>query len=52
MPNEQKIKILQGFSWRIIKSKNKEIRRQIIVSLIMNDLLGLLNGEIQEIMFN
>lgn len=47
MEDEQKIKVLQGFSWRIIKSKNKWIRRQTIVGLIVNDVLGLMNGDIQ-----
>lgn len=52
MSDEQKIKILQGFSWRIIKSKNKWIRRQNIVGLIVNDVLGLMNGDIQTLLFN
>lgn len=46
------MKILQGFSWRIIKSKNKWIRRQTIVGLIVNDVLGLMNGDIQGLLFN
>lgn len=50
--DEQKIKILQGFSWRIIKSKSKWIRRQTIVGLIVNDVLGLMNGDIQGLLFN
>lgn len=52
MNDEQKIRILQGFSWRIIKSKNKWIRRQTIVGLIVNDVLGLMNGDIQTLLFN
>jgi hypothetical protein len=52
MNDDQKIKVLQGFSWRIIKSKNKWIRRQTIVGLIVNDVLGLMNGDIQSLLFN
>ena len=52
MPDPQKISILQGLSWRIIKSKNKWIRRQTIIGLIINDVLGLVNGDIQILLFN
>lgn len=49
---EQQVKVLQGFSWRIIKSKNRWVRRQTIVGLIVNDVLGLMNGDIQTLLFN
>lgn len=49
---EQQVKVLQGFSWRIIKSKNRWVRRQTIVGLIVNDVLGLMNGDIQSLLFN
>ena len=52
MSDNQKIQVLQGLSWRIIKSKNKEIRRQTIIGLIVNDVLGLVNGDIQILLFN
>jgi len=52
MPDDQKVSVLQGFSWRIIKSKNKWIRRETIVGLIVNDVLGLMNGDIQNLLFN
>lgn len=52
MSDEQKIIILQGFSWRIIKCRNKWIRRQTIVGLIVNDVLGIMNGDIQDLLFN
>lgn len=46
------MKVLQGFSWRIIKSKNRWVRRQTIVGLIVNDVLGLMNGDIQTLLCN
>ena len=52
MSDNQKIQVLQGLSWRIIKSKNKWIRRQTIIGLIVNDVLGLVNGDIQILLFN
>lgn len=52
MSDVQKVLILQGFSWRIIKSKNKWIRRQNIVGLMVNDVLGIVNGDIQMLLFN
>ena len=52
MNDSQKIGILQGLSWRIIKSKNKVIRRQTIIGLIVNDVLGLVNGDVQVLLFN
>ena len=36
----------------IIKAKNKWIRRQTIIGLIVNDVLGLVNGDIQMLLFN
>jgi len=42
-----KVRVLQGFSWRIIKAKNKWVRRQTIVGLIVNDVLGLMSGDVQ-----
>lgn len=52
MAPEQQVRVLQGFSWRIIKSKNQWVRRQTIVGLIVNDVLGLMNGDIQALLFN
>ena len=52
MTDTQKITVLQGLSWRIIKSKNKEVRRQTIIGLIVNDVLGIVNGDIELLMFN
>ena len=52
MTDTQKISVLQGLSWRIIKSKNKWVRRQTIIGLIVNDVLGLVNGDIQILLFN
>ena len=52
MIDTQKISVLQGLSWRIIKSKNKWVRRQTIIGLIVNDVLGLVNGDIQILLFN
>jgi hypothetical protein len=52
MPEEQRIQILEGFSWRIIKSKNKWVRRQTIVGLIVNDFLGLMSGDIQGLLLS
>ena len=52
MGDIQKISVLQGLSWRIIKSKNKWVRRQTIIGLIVNDVLGLVNGDIQILLFN
>lgn len=52
MSDIEKISVLKGLSWRIIKSKNKWIRRQTIVGLIVNDVLGLVNGDIQILLFN
>lgn len=52
MGDPQKISVLQGLSWRIIKSKSKWIRRQTIVGLIVNDVLGLVNGDVQYLLFN
>jgi hypothetical protein len=52
MPDNQKIQVLQGLSWRIIKAKNQAIRRQTIIGLIVNDVLGLVNGDIQILLFN
>jgi hypothetical protein len=52
MPDPQKALVLQGFSWRIIKSRSKWIRRQTIIGLIVNDVLGLVNGDIQILLFN
>ena len=52
MADTQKISVLQGLSWRIIKSKNKWVRRQTIIGLIVNDVLGLVNGDIQILLFN
>ena len=48
----QKVAVLQGLSWRIIKAKNKWVRRQTIIGLIVNDVLGLVNGDIQMLLFN
>lgn len=44
---ELRVRVLQGFSWRIIKSRSKWVRRQSIVGLILNDVLGLMSGDIQ-----
>lgn len=52
MGDSQKISVLQGLSWRIIKSKSKWIRRQTIVGMIVNDVLGLVNGDVQYLLFN
>jgi len=52
MNDEQRIQILEGFSWRIIKSKSKWVRRQTIVGLIVNDFLGLMSGDIQGLLLN
>lgn len=52
MPDKQKVSVLQGLSWRIIKSKNKWVRRQTIIGLVVNDVLGFVNGDIQLFMFN
>jgi hypothetical protein len=52
MPAEQQVRVLQGFSWRIIKSRNRWVRRQTIVGLIVNDVLGLMNGDIQTLLSN
>ncbi len=52
MTDLQKVSVLQGLSWRIIKSKNRWIRRQTIVGLMVNDVLGIVNGDIQILLFN
>ena len=52
MSDPDKIEVVKGLSWRIIKAKNKWIRRQTIVALVVNDLLGLVNGDIQLLLFN
>lgn len=52
MSYSDKIRVLQGFSWRIIKAKNKWIRRQTIVGLIVNDVLGLMSGDVQTLLFS
>lgn len=52
MADPVKATVLRGFSWRIIKSKNKWVRRQTIVGLVVNDVLGLVNGDIQLLLFN
>jgi predicted house-cleaning noncanonical NTP pyrophosphatase (MazG superfamily) len=52
MSDEAKIKIIRGFSWRIIKSKDKWIRRQTIIGLVVNDFLGLMTGDIMELLLN
>ena len=52
MADGQKVQVLQGLSWRIIKSRNKWLRRQTIVGMVLNDVLGLANGDIQLLMFN
>jgi hypothetical protein len=52
MGDAQKAGVLRGLSWRIIKSKNKWVRRQTIVALVVNDVLGLVNGDIQLLLFN
>lgn len=41
----QKKEILQGLTWRIIKSKSKTVRKQNIVGLFLNDTLGILTGD-------
>ena len=51
MPDTQKIAVLQGLSWRILKAKTKSIRRQTIIGLVVNDVLGLVNGDIQILLF-
>ena len=52
MKDQDKIKILQGFSWRIIKAKNKWLRRQTIVGLVLNDVLGIMSGDVQSFLFD
>lgn len=52
MADNEKIAVLKGLSWRIIKAKNKWVRRQTIVGLVVNDVLGLVNGDIQILLFN
>lgn len=52
MDDEQKIQVILGFSWRIIRSRNKWVRRQTIVGLVVNDFLGLMNGDVQALLFN
>lgn len=52
MPGDMKVKILQGFSWRILKSKDKTIRRQTIIGLLVNDLLGVMNGDIMDLLLD
>ena len=52
MNNNQKSSVLRGLSWRIIKSRNKWIRRQTIIGLVVNDVLGLVNGDVQILLFN
>ena len=52
MNYESKRRILQGISWRIIKSSDKGVRRQTIVGLIINDVLGFMSGDVIEILKN
>lgn len=52
MSDDSKITIIRGFSWRIIKSKDKWIRRQTIIGMIVNDFLGLRTGDIMELLLN
>lgn len=52
MDDEKRLQILEGFSWRIIKSRNKWVRRQTIVGLVVNDFLGLMSGDVQSLIFN
>ena len=52
MKDVDKVRVLQGFSWRVIKAKNKWLRRQTIVGLVLNDVLGIMSGDVQSFLFD
>ena len=47
---QQKISVLNGLYWRILKSKSREIRKLNIVGILHYDVLGIKTGEIQQLL--
>ncbi len=43
---QQKISIINGLYWRVLKSKNKEIRKLNTLGILHYDALGIRSGEI------
>ena len=48
--NMEKIKIMNGFFWRIAKAKDVKSRRMNIAAILKNDILGLQSGNIDELL--
>jgi hypothetical protein len=43
--NNEKISVINGLYWRILKSKDKEIRKLNILGILHHDVLGIQSGE-------
>jgi len=41
MKNEDQLIIIEGFCWRLIKAKSKQIKRMYCTGMIMGNFLGL-----------
>ncbi len=46
----EKKSVLMGFIWRIIKSKDQSTRRENTIGLLLSDFLGVLSGEVTELL--
>ena len=48
--NHEKIPILNGLYWRIVRSKDRQVRRLNIIGIFKDDFLGLHSGDLDQLL--